>query len=62
VSDDRVDVQVLIFKGGKPPEIMITQMVKEGTSWKFDDTTPDSNWKADWTDGHFETLTPAANQ
>lgn len=62
VSDDRVDVQVLIFKGGKPPEIMITQMVKEGTSWKFDDTTPDSNWRADWTDGHFETLTPAANQ
>jgi RNA polymerase sigma factor (sigma-70 family) len=62
VSDDRVDVQVLIFKGGKPPEIKITQMVKEGTSWKFDDFTSNPNWQADWRDGHFETLTPTANQ
>ena len=39
VSDDRVDVVVLVFEEGKPPSTEITKIVKEGNLWKFAGTT-----------------------
>ena len=62
VSDDRVDLEFLVFEEGKPPSTEIVKMVREGNLWKFDGNTSVSTWESAWKDGYFQSLAPFSNQ
>ena len=62
VSEDRVDLEVLVFEEGKPPGTVIVKIAKEGNLWKFDGNTSVSTWESAWKDGYFQSLTPFSNQ
>ena len=60
VSDEKVDLEVLIFQEGKAPEMGIQHMVKEGGQWKYAGGASDSpSWSKD---GQVQPITPSANQ
>jgi hypothetical protein len=56
LSDDKVDIEVLLFEEGKPPYISIQHMVKSAGEWKFSGA---SGANIGWgQDGRIEVLTP----
>ena len=56
LSDDRVDIQVLVFEEGRAPELGIQHLVKIGSEWRMGGSTSAGGWNQD---GKVQLLTPA---
>jgi hypothetical protein len=60
LSDDKVELEVLVYTDGAAPEISVQRMAKEGNQWKFGGSiglTPD--WGKN---GKFQNVGPLASQ
>jgi len=56
VSDDKVDVEVMVFQNGEAPNMLIEHMVKEGNQWKYaGSASVSSSWG---NDGQVQSITP----
>jgi hypothetical protein len=56
VSDDKVDMEVMVFQEGKAPDMSINHMVKEGNQWKYAGSASVSpSWSSD---GQVQPITP----
>jgi len=47
VSDDKIDLEVLVLQNGTAPDISIQHMVKEGGQWKFNGSANNPSWSKD---------------